>query len=162
MWSIVANLLSINSQFQDHEYLVLEMMGKNKDPKWTDWHQRKSCCCSVAESCQTLWDFMDCSILGLPLPHYVPEFAQVHAHWIGDVIQASHLESPLDSRRSNQSILKKAIPRWVIHYNDRKWSGLQSEKNPETNGPVELKLQAQRIFRSWNAYKNLEITLAYK
>ena len=41
---------------------------------------------------------MDCSILGLPLPHYVPEFAQVHAHWIGDVIQASHLKSPLDSK----------------------------------------------------------------
>ena len=98
MWPIVANLLSINSKFQNHEYLVLEMMGKNKDPKWTDWHQRKSCCCSVAESCQTLWDLMDCSTLGLPVPHYVLEFAQVQVHWIGDVIQASHLENPLDSK----------------------------------------------------------------
>ena len=41
---------------------------------------------------------MDCSTLGLPVPHYVLEFAQVQVHWIGDVIQASHLESPLDSK----------------------------------------------------------------
>ena len=27
---------------------------------------------------------MDCSTLGLPVPHYFLEFAQVHLHWIGD------------------------------------------------------------------------------
>ena len=29
---------------------------------------------------------MDCSTLGLPVPHYFLEFAQVHLHWIGDGI----------------------------------------------------------------------------
>ena len=33
---------------------------------------------------------MDCSTPGLPVPHYLPEFAQVHVHWIGDAIQPSH------------------------------------------------------------------------
>ena len=27
---------------------------------------------------------------GLPVPHYLPEFAQVHVHWIGDAVQPSH------------------------------------------------------------------------
>ena len=39
---------------------------------------------------------MDCSPSGLPITHYLPEFAQVHVHWISDVIQPSH---PLLGRR---------------------------------------------------------------
>ena len=31
---------------------------------------------------------------GLPVPHYLPEFAQVHIHCISDVIQPSHPLSP--------------------------------------------------------------------
>ena len=33
---------------------------------------------------------MDCSTPGLPVPHYLLEFAQVHAHWVGDAIQPSY------------------------------------------------------------------------
>ena len=39
---------------------------------------------------------MDCSTPGLPIPHYLLEFAQVHVHWIGDAIQPPHL-SPSSS-----------------------------------------------------------------
>ena len=52
------------------------------------------CCCSVTKSCPTLCDSMDYSTPGLPVPHHLPEFAQVHVHWIGDAIQPSHLLSP--------------------------------------------------------------------
>ena len=38
---------------------------------------------------------MDCSTLGFPVLHYLPEFAQTHVHWIGDTIQPSHSLSPL-------------------------------------------------------------------
>ena len=48
------------------------------------------CCCSVAQLCLTLHDAMDCSTPGLPVPHHLPEYAQVHVHCIGDVIQPSH------------------------------------------------------------------------
>ena len=44
------------------------------------------CCCSVAELCLTLSDPMDCSMPGFPVLHYLPEFAQVHIHWVGDAI----------------------------------------------------------------------------
>ena len=33
---------------------------------------------------------MDFSTPGIPVPHYLLEFAQVHVHWIGDAIQPSH------------------------------------------------------------------------
>ena len=38
------------------------------------------CCCSVAQSCPTLCDPMDCSMPGFPVVHYLPEFAQTHVH----------------------------------------------------------------------------------
>ena len=41
-------------------------------------------------SCPTLWDPMDCSTWGLPVPPYLPEFAQVHIHWVSDAIQPYH------------------------------------------------------------------------
>ena len=50
---------------------------------------------SVAESCPTLCDPMDCSTPGLPVHHQLPEFTQTHVHRVGDAIQPSHpLSSP--------------------------------------------------------------------
>ena len=39
---------------------------------------KKTCCCSVAQSCLVLWDPMDCSMTGLPVLHHLPQFVQVH------------------------------------------------------------------------------------
>ena len=50
---------------------------------------------SVAPSCPTLWDHMDCSTPGLPVHHQLLEFTQTHVHWASDAIQPSHpLSSP--------------------------------------------------------------------
>ena len=50
---------------------------------------------SVAQSCPTLCDPMDCSTPGFPVHHQLPESTQTHVHWVGDVIQPSHpLPSP--------------------------------------------------------------------
>ena len=46
--------------------------------------------CSATQLCLTLCDHMDCSTPGFPVLHHLPEFAQIHAHWIGDAIQPSH------------------------------------------------------------------------
>ena len=51
------------------------------------------CCCSVAKSCPTLCNPMNCSMPGFPVLHYLPESAQIHVHWISDSIQPSHLLS---------------------------------------------------------------------
>ena len=37
-------------------------------------------CCSVAQSCPTLCNPMNCSTPGLPVLHCLPEFAQTHVH----------------------------------------------------------------------------------
>ena len=51
-------------------------------------------CCSFAQLCLTLCEPMDCSMPGLPVPHYLLEFAQVHVHCIGDAFQPSHPPMP--------------------------------------------------------------------
>ena len=45
---------------------------------------------SVAQSCPTLCDPMNCSMPGLPVHHQLPEFTQTHVHWVSDAIQPSH------------------------------------------------------------------------
>ena len=50
---------------------------------------------SVAQSCPTLCDPMDCSMPGLPVHHQLPKFTQTHLHGVGDVIQPSQPLSPL-------------------------------------------------------------------
>ena len=45
---------------------------------------------SVAQSCPTLCDPMNCSMLGLPVHHQLPEFTQTHVHQVRDAIQPSH------------------------------------------------------------------------
>ena len=50
---------------------------------------------SVAQSCPTLCDPMNCSMPGLPVHHQLPEFTQSHVHRVSDAIQPSHpLSSP--------------------------------------------------------------------
>ena len=41
-------------------------------------------------SCAWLCDPMDGSTPDLPVPHHLPEFAQVHAHYISNAVQPSH------------------------------------------------------------------------
>ena len=45
---------------------------------------------SVAQSCPTLCNPMNCSTPGLPVHHQLPEFTQTHVHRVGDAIQPSH------------------------------------------------------------------------
>ena len=50
---------------------------------------------SVAQSCPTLCDPMNCSRPGLLVHHQLPEFTQTHVHRVGDAIKPSHpLSSP--------------------------------------------------------------------
>ena len=50
---------------------------------------------SVAQSCLTLCDPMDCSMPGFPVHYQLPEPPQTHVHHVSDAIQPSHpLSSP--------------------------------------------------------------------
>ena len=94
---------------------------------------------SVAQSCLTLCDPMNCSTPGFPVHHQLPEVAQTHIHWVGDAIQPSHqLLSPcprafsLSSIRvfSNESVLLITWPKcWSFNISispSSEYSGLMS------------------------------------
>jgi len=50
---------------------------------------------SVAQSCPTVCDHMDCSTPGLPVHHQLLEFIQTYVHSVSDAFQLSHpLPSP--------------------------------------------------------------------
>ena len=70
-------------------YLILKTSACDRVP-WTHFY----CCCSVAKSCSTLWDPKDCRIPAFPVLHRLPEFPQIHVHWVDDAIQPSHPLSP--------------------------------------------------------------------
>ena len=70
------------------------------------------CCGSVAQSCLTLCDPMDCSTPGLPVPHHLLEFAQVHVHCINDAVQPSHPLTPSPSALNLSQ--HQGLFQWVI------------------------------------------------
>ena len=89
--------------------------------EWNYWfHIKPIQFNSVAQSCPTLCDPMNCSTPGLPVHHQLPEFTQTHVHRVSDAIQPSHpLLSPLPppippSIRvfSNESTLSMRWPKY--------------------------------------------------
>ena len=94
---------------------------------------------SVAQSCPTLCDPMDCSVLGLPVHHQLLQLAQTHVHWVSDAIQPSHpLLSPsppafnLSQLRvfSKESVLRiRSLKYWSFSFSispSNEYSGLIS------------------------------------
>ena len=57
---------------------------------------------------------MDCSMPGLPVPHHLLEFAQVHIHCISDAIQPSHPLMPSSpsvlSLSQHQGLFQVCLP----------------------------------------------------
>ena len=56
-----------------------------------------------------LCDPMDCSTLGFPVHHQLPEFAQTHGHWVCDSIQPCHPllpSAPAFSLSQHQGLFK--------------------------------------------------------
>ena len=60
---------------------------------------------SVAQSCPTLCDPMDCSTPGFPVHHHLPKLTQIHVHRVSDAIQPLHPLSSPSPPAFNLSIL---------------------------------------------------------
>ena len=56
---------------------------------------------------------MDCSTPCLPVPHHLPEFAQVHVHCISDAVQPSHLLVPSSPSALHLS-QHQGLFQWVV------------------------------------------------
>ena len=71
---------------------------------------------SVAQSCLTLCDPMNCSAPGLPVHHHLPEFTQTHVHRVSDAIQPSHPRSspspPAPNPSQHESLLMSQLFSW--------------------------------------------------
>ena len=88
-------------------------------------YKNGSCCCSVAQSCLTLCNPIDCSMPVLPVLHHLPEIAQIHVHWVSDAIQPSPLSSPSPPAfslsqpqgLSNESALCMGCPKILVEMN---------------------------------------------
>ena len=57
----------------------LQSMG-SQELDTTEVTKHAFCSFSVAQSCPTFGNPMDCSMPGLPVHHYVPELAETHIH----------------------------------------------------------------------------------
>ena len=109
----------------------------------SSWNDVICCNCSVAQSCPTLCNPMDCSTPAFPVLHYLPESAQTCVHWLSDAIQPSHPllhPSPLalnlsqheslfqwvDSSHQVAKVLElQWIFQWIFQYSNE-YSGLIS------------------------------------
>ena len=70
---------------------------------------------SVAHSCLTLCDPMNCSMPGLPVHYKLLEFTQTHVHWVSDAIQPSHPLSSLSPPARERQILYDCMRPRVLH-----------------------------------------------
>ena len=89
-------LIELNYSIIFHVIWFIFQCKKHVDLKWIAvfiWGFSQFT--SVAQSCLTLCDPMNCSMPRLPVHHQLPEFTQTHVHWVGDAIQPSHPVHPL-------------------------------------------------------------------
>ena len=61
-----------------------QLMNKNVPPIISQVTFRL---CSLTTLCLTLCNPMHCSTPGFLVLHYLPKFAQIHVHWVGDAIK---------------------------------------------------------------------------
>ena len=52
--------------------------------RWSVILAAAPCCCSVAKSCLTLCNFVDYNTPTSSVLYCLPDFAQIHVHWMGD------------------------------------------------------------------------------
>ena len=71
---------------------------------------------SVAQSCLTLCNPLDCRTPGFPAHHQLPELTQTHVHQVGDAIQPSHplsSPSPLSENHQLRERQRDTLPSWA-------------------------------------------------
>ena len=97
------------------------------------------CCCSVAQSCLTLCDPMDCSTPGFPVLHYLLEFAQTHVHPVGDAICHVILCCPLLLLPSVFPSTRVFSSELALHIRPKYWS-FRSSTSREYSGLISFRI----------------------
>ena len=84
---MVKQLSTARSIQSDSLTYIEKKQKREKREKGKNWEKKFS---SVTQLCLIPWDPMDCSMPGFPVQNQLPEFTQIHVHWVGDAIQPSH------------------------------------------------------------------------
>ena len=80
----VSFMVRYSSLLSRLDYCLKNLLGQRP------WLKKYVQFSSVAQSCLTLCDPMDCSMPGFPVHQQLPELTQTHVHPVGDAIQPSH------------------------------------------------------------------------
>ena len=86
--SILKKTQLSNNRITADSHCSLSLQTQTSHPPWLT-RDCDYCCSSVALSCPTLCNPMDCSTPAHPVHHQLPELAQTHVHQISDAIQPS-------------------------------------------------------------------------
>ena len=96
---------------------------------------------SVAQSCPTLCDPMDCSMPGCPVHHQLPELAQTHVLWVGDAIQRSHPllspSPPIFNLSQHQGLSNES----VLHIRWPKYGSFSISPSNENSGLISFRIE---------------------
>ena len=97
---------------------------------------------SVAHSCPTLCDTMDCSKPGFHVHHQLLKLAQTHVHRVGDAIQPSHPLSPPSPPTFNLSQNQGHSNESVLHIRWPKYWRFSFSISPsnEYSGPISFRI----------------------
>ena len=112
-------------------------------------------CCSVAQSCPTLCDCMDCNTPGLPVRHYLPEFVQTHVHWVSDVIKPSHPLVPLLLLRLIFPSVRVFSNELVLHMRRTKYWCFSISPSSEYSGLISFRIDWLDLLAVQGTLKNL-------
>ena len=92
------------------------------------------CCFSVAQSCPTLCNTMDCTIPGLPVPRHLPKFAQVHVSLMCSSYQVIP-KPPLQIASGQRNKTSKSVTSGL--FNKMHLKNLQIEEKPTYQSDME-------------------------
>ena len=90
---------------------------------------------SVAQSCLTLCNPMDCSTPGLPVHHQLLESTQTHVHRVSDAIQLSHPLSSLSCPALNLSQHRVFCNESALHIRWPKYWSFNFNISPSNEHP---------------------------
>ena len=114
----------------------------------------KSVCCSVSQSCPTLYDPIDCIMPGFPVHHHLSEFAQTHVHWVCDAIKPSRpLSSPLPPAFSLPSI-RVFSSELTFHIRWPKYWSFSFSIIPSKEIPGLISFRLSRVFSNTTVQKH--------
>ena len=89
-WPSLGHMSTFSAERRRPTTVILRTKQESSDSWEEPWALECYFYCSVAQSCLTLCNPLNCSTPGFPVLHHLPEFSQTHVHWVSDAIQPSH------------------------------------------------------------------------